>query len=531
MNEDLKVAYDKLKALRERKDLALKPSPLLRAEYKAADGSMRPLRLRYYQVQMVAHLQLMRGFVVGDDTGLGKTIETIASLCHVWGRHPNTKAIILAKKSAAYQWAKEFAKFTEGVQIFLAVGEASNRKAAYDAFRAAKGPSALIVGYRSAVRDIKEIQDWDNYVLVTDEATVYKNPGTQVHQLVAHMASKAERHWALTATLIKNNLMEGYGIYLCVVPGLFRLTKNGFMAEYCVTQMQNVGRGRRVPKIIGYSRDAIERFKAKIDPFYLGRPKHAVADELPVLTTRDIEVGMTEFQSRLYQEALEGLVQLGTGEVKEITKLTSLIYCQEIVNHPCLLGHEESDSEKLDTLAELLTEGGEFEGEKVIVYTRFKRLVDFAIPFLEKAGVKCVRVTGAEDEADRQSAMDQFQDPNSGVNVIWITDAGGDSINLQAAKALVFYDTPWSAGDYIQILGRMIRIGSIHDRVYALHLVVKGSIDRRVQQVKNKKLKLIEAVLGARIKGETTNEVFEIGSETNDLYEYLLEDAKRKGGT
>lgn len=528
LQADIQSAYKKLKAIRERKDLNIKPNRYLRTEYKAADGTMRPVRLRFYQIQMILHLLVMQGFVVGDDTGLGKTVETISALCHLWAMYPAKKAVVLAKKSASYQWYREFTKFTQDVEVFLAVGSASERKEAYDLFQKATGPSVLIVGYRSAVRDIAEIQDWAGYVLVTDEATVYKNPGTQVHQLISHMASQADRHWALTATLIKNNLMEGFGIYLCVVPGLFRMTKNAFMNEYCVVQMQQIGRGRKVPRVTGYTREAIERFKQKIDPFYLGRPKHAVADELPVLTTRDIEIGMTEFQQQLYQEALEGLVRLGTGEVKETDVLPALIYCQEIVNHPCLLGHDDSESQKMDTLVDLLTDGGEFEGEKVIVYTRFRRLVDFAVPHLEKAGVKAVRVTGAEDVEDRQKAMDLFQDPNSGVNVIWITDAGGDSINLQAAKALVFYDTPWSAGDYLQILGRMIRIGSIHDRVYALHLVVKGSIDRRVQQVKNKKMKLIEAVLGARIKGEKTEEVFTVGRETNDIFEYLLEDAKSK---
>ncbi len=526
LQADIQVAYKKLREIRLRKDLKIKPNVYLRTEYTAADGTVKPVRLRYYQVQMVLHLLVMQGFVVGDDTGLGKTVETISALCHLWAMYPDKKAVVMAKKSAAFQWSREFTKFTTGVNVFLAVGTAAERKAVYTQFEQATGPSVLVFGYRSAVRDIKEIQDWEKYVLVTDEATVYKNPSTQIHQLVSHMGSKAERHWALTATLIKNNLMEGYGIYQCVVPGLFRMTKNAFMTDYCVTTMQTIGRGRRVPKITGYTREAIDRFKAKIDPFYLGRPKHAVADELPVLTTRDIEVGMTGFQAQLYQEALEGLIRLGTGEVKEAEALTSIIYCQEIVNHPCLLGHEDAESEKMDTLVDLLTDGGEFEDQKVIIYTRFRRLVDFAVPHLEKLGVRCVRVTGAEDEAARQAAMDQFQDVNSGVNVIWITDAGGDSINLQAAKALIFYDTPWSAGDYLQVLGRMIRIGSIHDRVYALHLIVKGTIDRRVQQVKNKKMKLIEAVLGARIKGEDTPDMFPVGSERNDLYEFLLADAR-----
>lgn len=467
---------------------------------------------------------------VGNGLVNHNTVETIATLAYLWQMYPNQKAIILAKKTAVIQWAKEFDRFTTGVQVIVSRGTPTQRKKAYAKYEAATGPVVLISGYRSMVQDIAEIQDWKDHVLILDEITVAKNPGTQVHQLCRHIASQASRVWGLTATLIKNNLMEGFGIFQVVVPGLFRHTRTAFMNDYCIVRMVRVKGGRQVPQIVGYKAKDIERFKIKIDPFYLGRPKHEVTDELPVLTTRIVEIGLTNFQKELYQAALDGLVEKGTGEEKETDKLTALIYCQEIVNHPCLLDYEDAESGKMDTLLDFLTDGGEFENEKVIIYTRFRRLVDFAVPYMKKKGLTCVRVTGAENEAERQEAMDAFQDPKSGTNIIWITDAGGDSINLQAAKVLVYYDTPWSAGDYLQILGRPIRIGSPHDRVYALHLVVPGTIDARVQQVKNKKMKLIEAVLGARIRGDRTDQIIPHGSGTKEVYDYLLEDARGQKG-
>jgi len=529
MEQDLQQTHEKLKAIRERQDLSLKPTPLLKETFLALDGKERDLNLRYYQVQMVLHLLAMKRFIVGDDTGLGKTLESIAALCYLWQMKPDTKAIVLTKKSAVQQWAKDgFGKFTTGVNVIVCKGTPTQRKKAYRAYSEATGPTVLIMGYRSAVQDIKLIQNWKDYVLIADEATVFKTPGTQVHQVCQHMGSQASRVWGLTATLIKNHLMEGFGIYQVVVPGLFRHTKTSFMKDYCIVRMQKIKNGRQVPTIVGYRNRDIIRFKDKIDPFYLGRPKHEVADELPVLTTKDILVGMTKFQRDKYREALDGLLELGDGEEKETDRLTSIIYCQEIANHPCLIGYDDSESEKMDQLVDMLTEGGELDGEKVIIFTRFKTLVNWAIPHLEKKKVKCVRVTGDEDESQRQEAMDAFQDPESGVQVIWITMAGGDAINLQAAKALVFYDTPWSAGDYLQILGRMIRIGSLHDRVYAIRLIAEGTIDERVQEVLRKKMNLIESILGKRIKGEEdlSDLEFEVVSETKELFDSLMDDAR-----
>jgi len=178
MDPDLKQTHAKLRALRERQDLRLKPTPLMREDVVGPDGRERPMHLRYYQVQMVFHLLAMRHFVVGDDTGLGKTVETIAALCYLWQLYPDKKVIILAKKAAVLQWMKEFDRFTDGVHVIVSKGTPKKRKKAYEAFEMGTGPTVLISGYRSMVRDIADVQDWRDYVLVTDEATVYKNPGT-----------------------------------------------------------------------------------------------------------------------------------------------------------------------------------------------------------------------------------------------------------------------------------------------------------------------------------------------------------------
>jgi len=455
------------------------------------------------------------------------TVETISGLCHLWKRDPDMKAVVLTKKSSVPQWEDEFAKFTTGVNVIMAVGNPKQRAVAHDEWENATGPTVLIQGYTSACNDFGRLQHWGGYTLVMDEVTVVKTSTTRVHKVCKHLSDQADRCWGLTATLIKNNLMEGYGIYRVVVPDLFRMTANAFMQNYCITRMQRVANGRMVPQIVGYRQSDIEKFRDQIDLYYLGRPKHAVATDLPVLTTKNVKVGLTKFQHEKYQEALGGLLELGSGDERETTQLTALIYCQEIVNHPALIEYPDYTSEKLDALVDMLTDGGDLHDEKVIVFTRFKEMVNTAIPVLEKAGIRCTRVTGDESEQDRREAMNAFQNPDDPTKVIWITMAGGDAINLQAAKAIVFYDTPWSAGDYIQIVGRMIRIGSDHDTCYAIHLICRDTIDERVQQVVRKKMNLIEGVLGSRVKGEKGEDlVYDAGSEVKDLYDTMIADAR-----
>jgi intein/homing endonuclease len=377
-----------------------------------------------------------------------------------------------------------------------------------------------------------EVEGNHNYFVngtLVSNCTAFKNPSTQTYQVVRHLSSRSSRFWALTATLIKNNLIEGYGIYSLVVPGLFPSSKNRFMNEYCMTRLQAIpGSRRQIPVIIGYRKDQIDRFREKIDPYFLARAKFDVAKELPVLQVREHKCGMTRDQERVYREALAGLFEKHTGEEVETTKLTSLIYCQQIVDHPGLV-EVEGDSAKMDELFDMLTDG-DLVGEKVIVFSRFRKMINKLeeVAHSKKYDLKTVRVTGNEDEDERKEAMRQFQDPNSDIQVCWITEAAKEGINLQAAKALIFYDSPWSAGDYLQCLGRMIRIGSKHDRCYAIHLVARGTIDVRVMGVLRKKMKLIEQVMGKRLKGDDMDDVFVSDDNSiDDVFSALMADARK----
>jgi len=171
------------------------------------------------------------------------------------------------------------------------------------------------------------------------------------------------------------------------------------------------------------------------------------------------------------------------------------------------------------------------------VFTRFKRLVDILIARLRAEGINCVRITGDETSAERDTAMQEFQNPESKVRVVCITAAGSESINLQAAKALVCVDTPWSAGDFLQLIGRMIRIGSVHDRCHVIHLLARNrgggksaTIDHHVMQTLRKKMNLIEAVLGKRLKGVGDEVMISAENEISDIFHDLRADAREQRG-
>jgi len=465
---------------------------------------------------------------VGNGITSHNTLQTISALSYLWDKYPETPVVIMTTKSALNQWASEFDKFTTGVKCFVISGTKAKRQKVYDDFFAYTGLKALIMGYRTACMDFDILQNLKGHVQVFDEATAFKNETTQVHQVCAHLSGAAQKVWSLSATIIKNRLMEAWAIYRVTVPGLMP-SKNVFMSNYCICVDKQIGR-KRIKFVVGHRKSDIEAFRIKIDPFFIGRPKHEVAHELPPLTTKRIEAPLSDVQISKYKEALSGILEKydpTTGEMteKEVTKLTAVMYCQQIVNHPELVD-VKGDSGKLEILMELLEE--ELDGEKVIIFSRFRKMIDILDRELSAKGIKCVRITGGEKDDERKKSQESFQDEKSDVRVVLITMAAAEGVNLQLAKATIFYDSPWSAGDYLQIIGRMIRIGSIHDRVYCYHLVCPKTVDDRVMKALHNKMDLIENVLGKRLKNdEESDKIIGVSeNELKDIFNDLVEDAK-----
>ncbi len=399
-----------------------------------------------------------------------------------------------------------------------------------------------------------EVEGNHNYIAngtLVSNCTAFKNMATKTWQVCWELSVRANRCYGMTATLLKNNLMEGFCIYKCIHPDVFS-TKTKFLDAYCVTRLQPVAKGRKIPIVVGYKN--LQAFRDRIDPFFLGRPKHAISEELPKLITKEVVVELSAAEDAKYREALSGILSLGDGDVREYEehkRLVALIYCQQVVDSLYLLKYDAGDLIDLDmfyetqaevkeysskerALIDLLTE--EFDEDKVIVYTRFASLVPRLQELCRKDGIKSVAVTGAVKDLDRQKAQAAFQDLNSDVRVIFISDAGSEAINLQAASGMVFFNAPWSWGSYIQLLGRPIRIGSPHQHVVAVHLVSerpyegannRTTIDRYTLDLLQKKKDLIDKVLGESAVGALD---FEAGDSFSlELMRKLREGSRQAG--
>jgi SNF2 family DNA or RNA helicase len=119
---------------------------------------------------------------------------------------------------------------------------------------------------------------------------------------------------------------------------------------------------------------------------------------------------------------------------------------------------------------------------------------------MTKAGIEHGLITGAQDEDQRQKAIDDFQ----AGRIKWIlftAQAGGVGVTLTAARRLVMLQRPWSLVDYKQALDRVHRIGSeIHDSILITDYVTEDTIEERVIQARDTKADNFEQVVRDKAK-------------------------------
>lgn len=628
---------EKIRSVRTLQTIALKPTPYLIDKYVDEFGESREVKLRDYQKIGIMNTLMVPNSILGDATGLGKTLQILSVIGYIWLKEPEYIPIVVTKKSALFQWESETKKFMQNMNAITVHGQPYERDIIYSKFfkyrdlndkslmiltydnilkdgepnvvkdRTVAPPKELKKALKEARKEVKEAKakinqeklpfntymksrtedvrchmiellktrddestipkppaSWTDhdqkvydhiirlrsafraaenhvkklgeeaapsfvapgiigymqellasypdkkFLLIMDEVHAVKNYRGKIHDTTAKVASLCARRIGMTATPIKNRLLEFFSIFQIIEPSVFPKITH-FYRDHCHIKMQKIGGGRQVPIVVGHSKEHLESFVSKIEPYYLARQKHEVAKELPELISRELKCELSDEQEELYDMAEIGLLSKTDEEAESngAELLSALVLVQQACNAPQLIANEdgipfEGKSSKIETLIDVLED--EAEGMKVIVFSRFEKMISLIEKRLIEKGIKCTRITGAESKASvREANKNSFQDMKSGVNVILITAAGSESINLQAAEHIICMDSPWSYGDYIQLIGRAIRIGSKNKIVIVTHLVAmrqsgKATIDDHVIKILRGKKRLSDKVSGVSLK-------------------------------
>lgn len=432
-----------------------------------------PLPLKPFQKIGAAFLHHAERALLGDEPGLGKTIQTLASL-------DAPRILVLCPASLKDNWANEVKKWTKD-SVLVVGGKKEERATQWNApARYHIANYELLLHDWSIVSSIK----WD--AIVCDECTRVVNAQSKTVRALKKIDAKIRI--ALSGTPVSNSPLDVWSIIDWFSPGYLG-TYPQFFEHYAKTNYYG--------QVVGYQH--IDELKVLLETFVLRRTKGEVLKDLPPKTVSNIVFDLSEDEKKIYNGIKKELwAEIGPA-LDKIDKQSlamapvKMLRLKQVTNDPRLIGTQQTGlSSKNKALLEILKPVLD-SGEKAIVFTQFAQMADI---LLEDTDWTCIQ--GSTKTEDRQRIVDEFN-AKEGAAVLVMTEAGAYGLNIQAASYIIHFDAPWSIAKLEQREGRAHRMGQTKP-VTVYNLIAKGTIDEYVASVLHRKSVNANEVLGDSIR-------------------------------
>ena len=435
-----------------------------------------------YQLQGIARGLQLKRFINGDDMGLGKSLESIATI----NKADAFPCLVICPNVVKINWQREWHKFTDKKAMVLT----DSVRDSWPFFWQTGMNQVFIVNYESLrkyfVRRITKAEKWTlkdvefhNTIklfksVIIDESHKVKSTATQQTKFCKGIASGKEYIILLTGTPVVNkpkDLVAQLGIMDRMIDmGGWK----GFMLRYCSgpNQASNLKElNYRLWKHCFFRRE-----KSKVLTQLPDKVRQIVSCEI---TNRkeymDAERDLIDYLKRYkeaddekIQKSLKGEVMVRIGILKDITARGKL-------------------KEVIDFVKDFRE-----NGKKIILFCNLHEIVDRLMIAFPSA----VCVTGRQNMQEKQASVDTFQkNPKTDV-IICSIKAASAGITLTAASDVAFIELPWTYADCDQAESRAHRIGQ-KDSVNCYYLLGRRTIDQKLYRIIEEKKHISNAVLGA----------------------------------
>ena len=440
-----------------------------------------------YQLQTAQTvLRRMRGrAILADEVGLGKTIEAGLVLSELRMRGMASRALVLTPAGLVGQWREELErKF--GLPTCVARGP--------DWARAGEGAivlASIATARREPARASLVADAWD--VIVVDEAHRLRSARSASGRLARSLTSRYLL--LLTATPVENRLQDLYELVNLVAPGLL-----GTPAEFrrAHTEPRAAGAGPALPRNVAAlrarTREVMVRHRrgevALMLPQRLAETVLVIpnADEAQLYARIVTRVRATARQSPAqHRLALRALTRLAGSSPAAVAPTLAKVGWRDLSGQASAIRGTAKTAALLGRLRPHVD-----AAEKIVVFTAFRQTLDTLVDAVGDAGIPTAVYHGSLSRADKEKAITAFRDE---VPVLLTTESAGEGRNLQFCHVMVNLDLPWNPMQIEQRLGRIHRIGQVHE-VLLTNLVAQGTIEQRVLHVLEAKINLFELVVG-----------------------------------
>ena len=454
-----------------------------------------------YQKEGIAYALTKKRVIMGDECGLGKTVQAIGTLT-ASGAFP---ALVICPASLKVNWQREFKKFGGVDAVIL---DDHNRLVWQNllSMKRIDGKplcQVIITNYESLrkffVRRLIRQQrftmksiEFDERInlfrsVIIDESHKCKSNQTQQAKFVQGIAAGKEYILELTGTPVVNNnedLVQQLRI-------MERLEDFGgyqkFIGRYC----QGLNKSSHVKELNARLRNLC----------FFRRQKKDVLTQLPDKTRSYL---VTEIDNRKeYQDAERDVIKyLREYKQADDDKVQRAIRGDIMVRMNIL--KQISAKGKVKSAADIIhnmIDGG----EKLIVFCFLKEVV----AALKEEFPQAVTVTGSDNDKQKQTSVDRFQQDADCKLIILNYRSGGTGLTLTAASNVLFVEWPWTAAECEQAEDRAHRNGQ-KNAVTCTYILGQNTIDEYMYNLIQTKRHIANGVTGTE---DTTEEKIEKQSD------------------
>jgi len=448
------------------------------------DNTLKVTPYQYQQEGIRFGLDKKR-LIIGDEPGLGKTLQSIAIVDSA-DAYP---CLVICPSSLKINWQREFEKFTDKHALVLDNGT----RTTWPYLLQMKMHHVAIVNYESLrkffVWDIKggksfrlkdvvfcpQIRMFKSIII--DESHRVKDPSAQQTIFTKGIATGKEWVILLSGTPVVNR-PEDLVAQLSIMGRLNEFGgKTAFLARYGTSSDPTASTESNLTELSQrlYASCLIRREKAK------------VLTELPEKTRCDLYVDISNREEydlaqadlaeylRLYKECSDA-------EVRRKMRMEALVKFMTLRS----LAAMGKVAQAIDFARNFLA-----SGKPLIIFCSYHEIVDA----LCLAFPKAVRVTGRDSAVSKQAAVDAFQSGQANL-IICSIKAAGVGLTLTASSNVAFVEFPWTYADCCQCEDRAHRIGQ-RDNVTCYYLIGRGTIDHALYNIIQSKKSIANQIMAS----------------------------------
>lgn len=457
-------------------------------------------QLYEYQIEGSNWLKHTRRGILGDEMGIGKTLQAIHA-----ARDTGAVVVCLAS-SKITTWAREILGVDPQATILVVMSGDKTLE-----YSRGVGTHWVIVNFELLDKRLDDIQlnlHPEYKTVIVDESHKIKEPSTIRSKATVALCDSAENVYLLTGTALLNRPMELFNQLRAIRHPLGN-NWYSYAKKYCGAYYRTSYRRIRDPKTQAMrvkefrfldttGASNLEDLKDEISVSYLRRTKAALGDKLPPVVLEYVETTMdvsfrqmyeqawdtykANLEQRLREENLDFEEEVETliraNKAKHLTEMGKLLQIASLSNVKRVVGDAENAVE---------------QGEQVIIFTNYTKTLQEIKQALLKLKIPTVSISGEDNQSKRIEAMDKFQSGQAKVFVGNIV-AAGTGIDLYRGSIVLFPDMDWTPGVLDQAISRAHRNGQ-QKQVNVYCYTAKDTAQEHVVAVIEDKRQIIKEVL------------------------------------